>query len=423
MKKIRLGEYIEELVDIGSNGSDEQISKNLNMKDTPDYAYMIRTVNLNNNNFKTNLKYITKESYEYFKKSKMFGGEIIINKIGCPGTVGLMPYLDKPISLGLNQYAIRFKEVINQKFMYYKLKSIEPYLKSIAHGTTTKTITKEEIKNIELDIPDRNTQNKIEYILTAIDNKIKINLDINNNLEEMMKLLYQRYFLEFNFPNEDGKPYKLYGGKMAWNEKLKREIPVNWEDVKVKDLCDVISGYPFSKDTYSKEGKYKLITIKNVQDDGINLTTDNNINDIPDNLPSYCMLKPINILMSLTGNVGRVGIMYANNCLLNQRVAILKEKSNKQIPFIYSFFKNEHTKKLLENMSTGTSQLNLSPIETEKLSIAFNNDIINKYGEITYPYILKIEMLLEENQNLIELRDYLLPMLMNGQISVDDVEI
>ena len=183
MNKIKLGDHIKELVDIGSNGSDEQISKNLNMKDAPDYAYMIRTVNLNSNNFKTNLKYVTKESYEYFKKTKMYGGEIIINKIGCPGTVGLMPFLDKPISLGLNQYALTFYETLNQKFMYYKLKHIEPYLKSIAHGTTTKTLTKEEIKNIEIEIPEKLIQDKIEYTLSTIDKKIDINNQINNNLD------------------------------------------------------------------------------------------------------------------------------------------------------------------------------------------------------------------------------------------------
>ena len=238
-----------------------------------------------------------------------------------------------------------------------------------------------------------------------------------------MKTLYQRWFVEFNFPNEDGKPYKSSGGKMVWNDKLKQEIPKGWSQTEIKTICDVISGFPFSKETYDNNGKYKLITIKNVQDEGINLNTDNCIADIPENMSDYCLLKPLNILMSLTGNVGRVGIMYSNNCLLNQRVAILKEKNKKQIPFIYSLFKNEYIRKKLENISTGTSQLNLSPIETEKFKIAYNEYIIDSFSKTTFPYLKKIEQNLEENQKLTELRDFLLPMLMNGQINVDDVEI
>ena len=109
---------------------------------------------------------------------------------------------------------------------------------------------------------------------------------------------------------------------MVWNEQLKRTIPDGWTPNPLSDIFTFKSGYSFSSDLYEVSGKYKLLTIKNVQNNGINLNADNYINVLPDNVPDYCLLKAQDILMSLTGNVGRVGIMYADNCLLNQRVAL-----------------------------------------------------------------------------------------------------
>ena len=313
------------------------------------------------------------------------------------------------------------KNIVYGKFLFLYLSLLNITKRNT--GSTLPSMTFETYYSLKIPLPEYEKQKKIADFIFMILDKIKNNSQINNNLEELMKTLYQRWFVEFNFPNEEGKPYKASGGKMVWNEELKQEIPEGWSQTKVKTICDVISGYPFNKESYDSNGKYKLITIKNVQDEGVNLNTDNCINDIPENMPDYCLLKPLNILMSLTGNVGRVGIMYSNDCLLNQRVAILKEKNKKQIPFIYSLFKNEYVRKKLENISTGTSQLNLSPIETEKFKIAYNEYIINNFSKITFPYLKKIEQNLEENKWLTELRDFLLPMLMNGQINVDDVEI
>lgn len=423
MKKIKLDDYIKLLTDYHSGGSYKTLKENTKILHKPDYAVMIRTLNFERNDFKNDLIYCDEASYNFLEYSHVVENDILMNKIANPGSVYIMPKVNYNCTCGMNLFLIRFKN-INQRYMYYVMKNNEGYIKSKAHGTTTKTITKDEVRDLEFKIHEtKEEQDKVEKLLTNIDSKIELNTKVKDTLEEMMKTLYQRWFLEFEFPNEEGKPYKSSGGEMVWNEELKQEIPEDWKNCKIKDLCDVISGYPFSKELYDSEGKYKLITIKNVQDEGINLNTDNNIKNIPEKMPNYCLLKPLNILMSLTGNVGRAGIMFSQNCLLNQRVAILKEKNEKYIPFIYSLFKNDYIRKKLENMSTGTSQLNLSPIETEKLNVPYNEIAIDNYSKITYPYILKIEKLLEENQRLTELRDYLLPMLMNGQINVDDVQI
>jgi type I restriction enzyme S subunit len=418
-RKTTIGDEIDKIIDIGSNGSDENVSSHLNMKDTPDYAYMLRTINFNNNNFKTNLKYINMESYNYFKKSKVFGDEIVVNKIGSPGSIGIVPKMDRPISLGLNQFAIVFKNDVSQMFMYYYLKNIEEYLKKLAHGSVTKTLTKDDIKQIKIFLPEKERQEKIANLLSNIDSKINNNNDEINKLDDLIQFIYEYWFIQFEFPIDNGS-INYESSKITWNEKLKKNIPKNWEVIELGKICDIMSGYPFSKESYSYNGKYKLITIKNVQDNGVNLKTDNNIETFPSNLPDYCKLKPLDILMSLTGNVGRVGIMYDDDCLLNQRVAIIKPKDARINAFLYATFKNRFLKSKMEHISTGTSQLNLSPINVGKILIPYNELAVIKFSNIVNPILSKIVSCFNENDRLSEIRDALLPMLINGQLTIND---
>ena len=168
------------------------------------------------------------------------------------------------------------------------------------------------------------------------------------------------------------------------------------------------------------EGRYKLLTIKNVQDNGITLEVDNYINDVPSNVPDYCFLKTNDILMSLTGNVGRVGIMYDNNCLLNQRVALAKPINKDLNSFVYFLLKSNFIRKQYETLANGSSQKNLSPIEAESVLIAFNEPIANKFASVINSYLKIVISNLAENEKLIQMRNWLLPMLMNGQATIVD---
>ena len=248
--------------------------------------------------------------------------------------------------------------------------------------------------------------------------KIELNNKINSELENLAKTLYEYWFVQFDFPDEFGRPYKSSGGKMVYDEVLKREIPANFEVIKLKNICEVKSGYPFSSDDYNDNGEYKLITIKNVQDNHISSDTDNNIGKIPNNMPDYCLLKDGNILLSLTGNVGRIGMVFEENLLLNQRVGLLKLKEKNCNAYIYLTFLSEHFRNTLEKISTGSNQKNLSPIETEKLSIIYSKTILETFEKQTKPIIDKMINNFKENKRLTILRDFLLPMLMNGQVTI-----
>lgn len=243
---------------------------------------------------------------------------------------------------------------------------------------------------------------------------------LNDNLEQQAKQLYDYWFTQFNFPAKDGKPYRSSGKKMVWNERLKRNIPDNWEVVPLSTVFNFKSGFSFSSELYQSDGRYKLITIKNVQDNGINLDVDNYINDVPSSVPDYCFLKVNDILMSLTGNVGRIGIMYANGCLLNQRVALAKPLKEQLNTFVYFLLKSEIVRKQYETIANGSSQQNLSPIEAENVLFAYDEKIAILFASICNNYLKTIVSNLSENAELTRLRDWLLPMLMNGQATITD---
>lgn len=232
--------------------------------------------------------------------------------------------------------------------------------------------------------------------------------------------MYDYWFTQFDFPSEDGKPYRTSGKKMVWNSTLRREIPQNWNDVPMTRVFSFQSGYPFPSDLYSLTGKYKLLTIKNVQNTGVNLNVDSYINDLPSNMPDYCLLQPNDILMSLTGNVGRIGIMYSNNCLLNQRVALAKPVKKEWNSFVYFLLKSDLVHKQYETIANGSSQQNLSPIEAGNVAIAFDEKIVDKFSAICDKHLSTIVSNLAENQELTNLRDWLLPMLMNGQATIEN---
>lgn len=312
--------------------------------------------------------------------------------------------------------------VAYDKYMAFFLRS--KYFRKVINSNTIMTLRasfNEDIFSfLTLYLPDYEEQVKIGDMLYNIERKISVNKKINDNLEQQAKLLYDYWFTQFDFPDENGEPYRSSGGKMVWNEQLKRTIPDGWTTNPLSDIFTFKSGYSFSSDLYEVSGKYKLLTIKNVQNNGINLNVDNYINVLPDNVPDYCLLKAQDILMSLTGNVGRVGIMYADNCLLNQRVALAEPVNINQRVFVYFLLKSDIIHKQYEMIANGSSQQNLSPIEAEKVIIAYNPEVATKFSTLCNEYLNTIVSNLAENQELINIRDWLLPILMNGQATISD---
>ena len=189
------GEFIYYLADIGSNGANSVVSEKLVMTDTEDYALMIRTTNLTRNDFSNNIKYVSKEVYDFFKKSQIFGGEIIMNKIGSAGDFWLMPHLNRPVSLGLNQFVIRLKD-INTLYFYYFLSTDygTKNIKSRINGVATKSITKTAVRELPILFPPIELQNQFAERVAVIEEQKAIAQKSLEKSESLFNSLLQKAF-------------------------------------------------------------------------------------------------------------------------------------------------------------------------------------------------------------------------------------
>lgn len=256
---------------------------------------------------------------------------------------------------------------------------------------------------MEIELPPLKVQETIASKLSVYDNLIENNQKQIKLLEEAARRLYKEWFVNFRFPGYEDTP--IVDG-----------VPEGWEKAPIDSRISLLSGYAFKSAQFDSSGEYKIVTIKNVKDgefDGINT---NRIVSIPGKMPKHCVLTDGDILLSLTGNVGRTCIVNGNNYLLNQRVAKLQS----DIPaFTYCLFRSSDMFDAMNNLANGTAQQNLSPIRTGKISILFPADnLLEKFERIVGSMISKMLSLIKQCDLLIQARDRLLPKLMSGEIEV-----
>ena len=263
------------------------------------------------------------------------------------------------------------------EYLYYYINSID--IKTHVTGSAQPKLTKENLLNIELNLPPLEEQKRIADILTALDDKIELNNQMNQTLEEIASLLYKRWFVDFEFPDDKGNPYKSSGGEMVDSEL--GMIPKGWEVKELGEFITLINGYAFKSGSYSKDGNYKIITIKNVLDNKFITNSTNKILEIPDNVIENQKLKIGDVLISLTGNVGRVCVVTEGECLLNQRVAKIISKIEVNKYYWRTFFNTEEIKIKMINISKGTAQSNLSTIEIMKIKILNSKEVTYNFSE------------------------------------------
>jgi type I restriction enzyme S subunit len=334
-------------------------------------------------------------------------------------TTGKMNWSDQKYAIGRGIGAIRHRNgAMLNPFIKGIIEYHLPTLLQSATGSTFPNVSREQLNGLKITAPDLPTQTAIAEILSSLDDKIELNNKINQELENLAQTLFKQWFIDFEFPNENGEPYKSSGGEMVESEL--GEIPKGWEIIQISDVLDFISGFPFKGESYSKIGKYGIVTIKNVQDGKFVQYTDNYIDELPNRLPNNAILHIRDILMSLTGNVGRVCFVTKENCVLNQRVVKFKGKQENSNAFWYYFFRQNSVKDLLISISKGTAQLNLSPVETRTLKFILPK-IINEKLLAPFIEMFNIEVACSvENETLTILRDTLLPKLISGEIEINE---
>ena len=304
------------------------------------------------------------------------------------------------------------KNVTYDRYMAFFLRS--PYFRKIIDNNAIMTLRASFNENIfsylNILLPSYENQIKIGdflYNLSMISNKC---LELNEKYHLMIDVIYKYYIIKSANTSE----------KYKYDSNLKRSIPESWTSVKLKDLCSIKSGFAFKTENYCNKGKYKLLTIKNVQDKYVNMEVDNYIDTLDKNIPDYCILKEGDILLSLTGNVGRVGLVYSNDCLLNQRVGIVKPKDSKYKAYLYSLFQSEWLKQKIERISTGTSQKNVSPIDIENIYIPLpSENVLDKFTDMN-SVLSSIVLNFKESYRINRFIKNNLQSFVNGQIKIED---
>lgn len=262
----------------------------------------------------------------------------------------------------------------------------------------------------EINLPSLEAQRSIASILFSLDRKIELNNKINADLEEMAQSIFKNWFVDFE-PFKDGKFVDSELGM----------IPEGWKVGTIGDIVEFQNGFTFSSKDFSENGEYKIITIKSVQDGCLVTEGSSKVTEYPTKMPAYCKLQSGDILLSLTGNVGRCCLVTETNLLLNQRVAKIKAKECYDNSFSYALFRLKETKELLISISRGTAQANLSPVEASKLPMVIpSEDARKSFSMISDSIMNKIISIHIENSRISLLRDTLLPRLMSGELEVPE---
>ena len=363
--------------------------------------------NMNGGGFKENTSktdlYFTGTVRDEFILNK---GDIITplteQSLGLLGTTARIPESGKYIQ-SQDVALVRCKEgLLDPNFCYYLISSsiVRQQLSAAAQQTKIRHTSPEKIKDSTVWVPDFEVQKNIGRILTDIDNKIAINRRINDNLEAMAKQLYDYWFVQFDFPNEEGKPYKSSGGVMVWNEKLKREIPQGWNDCKIKDFMRIFTG----KKDVSKAvpGNYKFFS---------------------------CAPEPISsneyiydgyaVLVSGNGSyTGRVGFYKGKFDLYQRTYACVLDEDEHNISFFYYTLRY-----LFQPIYSGGKHGSSIPYivlgDLADFRFAFNETICTKFVDATKPMFDEQLLRQKEIEALTKQRDELLPLLMNGQATVN----
>ena len=296
------------------------------------------------------------------------------------------------------------------KFVAYYLSTdeIKSWIVGNAVGTTMLNLNTSVLADVPLSLPSIQMQKRCVQILDSIENKIALNNRINHNLEEQAQALYKSWFVDFE-PFKDGKFIDSELGM----------IPAGWHVGSVKDIINIQSGFPFKSESFVERGQYLLITIKAVQDGQLTISGADSVDaPLPIKMPNHCILKVGDILLSLTGNIGRVCIVDRVKLLLNQRVANLAPKEELNRAFTYFLARNDRFKDCMYQIARGTAQLNLSPVETGNLQIVIPpHDVMNRFSCVATPMFEAIITSLREMISLQSSRDSLLPQLLSGQIT------
>ena len=301
--------------------------------------------------------------------------------------------------------------------MWFSRPESDRYLWFQSGGDVRGRITWNDLCQLPIKVPTIEKQHEIVKEYNTIVNRIKLNETLNQKLEDTAQALYKHWFVDFEFPNAEGKPYKSSGGEMVYNEELDMEIPLGWEVRNIEALCDIIDGdrgknYP-SQQHFSESGYCLFLNAGNVSKIGFNFTNKSFISKERDELLRKGKLNRKDIVLTSRGTVGNIAfysdLIEFEHLRINSGMVIFRAKVIDYSIFIYSLMRSEQMSRNIENFMSGSAQPQL-PIKDIKLIPVLipNFDLILSFSKSMISIQNHLEILNKENRKLLNLKDLLL---------------
>lgn len=345
-------------------------------------------------------KFVTEEKARSLSRSIARRGDVIITISGTLGQIAYIPddSMFEEYLCSQRQFRVSFdssRVYVPYLVFYFHTNEGQGKILSFANQTGVPALSQplKNFRKIRIQLPSYTEQRRIASVIEAINDKIECNQKVNDNLEQQASAMVDQYFESVS------------------------------STVSFSDIMSFESGFAFQSSTYLPNGQYRIITIKNVQDGQIDTTGAAYIDELPQRMKSGCLLQVGDALLSLTGNVGRTGIVCENDLLLNQRVAKIVPHRKELLPLLYFIFRQPSMKTQLESIAKGTAQLNLSHVETLKLSVPYDVEVSLKLANALAPIYQAVIANNQQSLILASIRDLLLPKLMSGEIDVSDIQL
>ena len=385
----------------------------------------LNTGNVRQNSFDfSNLDFITKEKDNLLRNGKLQRDDIVLTTRGTVGNVALysqeVPFSNIRINSGMVIIRVN-KNFWHPYFIYLFFQShlFKKQISRLISGSAQPQLPISILETVNIPQLTLDEQKEIIFNIKSIDQKIQINNQINQELEAMAKTLYDYWFVQFDFPDQNGKPYKSSGGKMVYHPELKREIPEGWGVEKLGDIeTNIVTGKTPSRSIPENfGGDIPFITIGDIRGNTFIYSSAETLSDLGAEEQNKKYLPPNSLCVSCIATVGEIGFT-TQLSQTNQQINSIIFNDVNHMYFLYFalklFFESSKTK-------TGNTFANMSKDDFSKILIIYpDSSVIKNYYEKVKSMFDKIKCLQLQNQELTQLRDWLLPMLMNGQVKVED---
>ena len=373
-----------------------------------------RTISANNVKFsglvnEDSIRSLDPETYKKWMKEEIQRGDLLLTSEAPAGQVMYWDSAEK-IAIGQRLFAIRVKEFISSKYLKYYLQSPTGQfeINKNTSGSTVFGISAKMFEQIAIRYPEKNIQDKIGDVLFDIDKKISINNQINENLIKIFELIFNYWFIQFDFPDASGSPYKTSGGKFIWSKELKRDIPDGWCVKDLYEFANITMGQSPPGDSYNETGD-GAVFFQGSTDFGLRYPIVRQFTSKPSRFA-----KKNDILLSVRAPVGTMNIA-AVDCCIGRGLAALNSKNNSNC---YLMGVMNNFKSIFERRNgDGTTFGSITKDDLFSLKVLEPAaEILQAFEAITQPIFNQQGIIDQENKELGFLRDWLLPLLMNGQI-------